>query len=260
MCSEAHRQGLDYAWVDTCYIDKASSAELGEAINSMFKWYRDAAICFTYLKDIKPAETGKNAPNAGVGSVGFHKSKWFTRGLALQELIASKRLNFYNEAWETIEEKSRLKTELEAITGIDAAILEEGPLRQVSVGRRMSWAVDRETTRDEDIAYSLFGDLRWRPRQSILGDNEVGLRDNLIRVWDSKIPTNPITTDNKGIRITNRLKDIQPYTGNRDFLILVLNCNFGGNPARTAGIHLRRQDDRYARIRPNEIADIQSGA
>ncbi|KAI0413979.1 hypothetical protein F5X98DRAFT_390347 [Xylaria grammica] len=184
----------------------------------------------------------------------------------------------------------------------------------------MSWAVDRETTREEDIAYSLFGifDVNipllygeghraflrlqeeilrqsddhtlfaWRatfhdsvqhpvrgllasspnefrnfigrPRQSILGDNEVGLGDNLIRVWNSKTPTNPITTDNKGIRVTNRRKDIQPYTGNRDFLILVLNCNFSGNPARTAGIYPRRQDDRYARIRPNEIADTQPDA
>jgi hypothetical protein len=44
-CAQALlRGGLDYAWVDTCCIDKSSSAELTEAINSMFGWYRDAKV------------------------------------------------------------------------------------------------------------------------------------------------------------------------------------------------------------------------
>jgi len=314
-CREAQRQGLDYAWVDTCCIDKTSSAELGEAINSMFKWYRDSSICFAFLEDVKPTEARNDAPRAGVN---FPKSRWFTRGWTLQELIAPLRMSFYNQTWEMIGDKRDVIPELEAITGVDGSVLEGGPLRQISIGKRMSWAVDRQTTRQEDIAYSLFGIFEanlplvygegpraflrlqeeilkqtddhtlfaWRaspssqiqnpvrglfasspnefrnflhrPYAPLLGQSELGMQDNLVRVWDPKTPRNPIITTNKGIQITNRMKDLQPYLGSQDFLVFVLNCNIGGDPMRTAGIYLRRQDDRYARIRANELADLQS--
>jgi hypothetical protein len=43
-CGEqARNDGIRYFWVDTCCIDKSSSAELSEAINSMFHWYQNAA-------------------------------------------------------------------------------------------------------------------------------------------------------------------------------------------------------------------------
>ena len=52
-CGEqARRDGLQYFWIDTCCIDKSSSTELQEAINSMFRWYRDAAKCYVYLADV----------------------------------------------------------------------------------------------------------------------------------------------------------------------------------------------------------------
>jgi len=44
--------GYDWIWVDTCCIDKTSSTELSEAINSMFAWYRDAAIGYVYLAGV----------------------------------------------------------------------------------------------------------------------------------------------------------------------------------------------------------------
>ncbi|KAK4446175.1 heterokaryon incompatibility protein-domain-containing protein [Podospora aff. communis PSN243] len=47
-CDQAQQHSLDFVWVGTCCINKESSAELGEAINSMFKWYQDAAICYVY--------------------------------------------------------------------------------------------------------------------------------------------------------------------------------------------------------------------
>jgi hypothetical protein len=55
-CAEqAERDGLQYFWVDTCSIDKSSSAELTEAINSLFRWYRHAAKCYAYLSDVSRA-------------------------------------------------------------------------------------------------------------------------------------------------------------------------------------------------------------
>lgn len=38
-CNQARLDRLQYLWVDTNCIDKSSSAELSEAINSMYDWY-----------------------------------------------------------------------------------------------------------------------------------------------------------------------------------------------------------------------------
>src|SRR5271155_2971591 len=80
--AQALDDGLDYFWVDTCCIDKSSSAELSEAINSMYRWYQNAQICYAYLADVIVAEKPR-----GRGSA-FERSRWFTRGWTLQELIA----------------------------------------------------------------------------------------------------------------------------------------------------------------------------
>ncbi|KAL6808235.1 heterokaryon incompatibility domain-containing protein [Trichoderma camerunense] len=155
-CKKAYSHGLDYAWVDTCCIDKTSSAELSESINSMFKWYKNSAIAYAFLEDYSSPKFEKPTPNTT--SVGFGHSRWFTRGWTLQELIAPRRLEFYNRSWENIAEKTAIAKELEEITGIDAIVLDgSDPLQQVSVGRRLSWAANRETTREEDLAYCLLG-------------------------------------------------------------------------------------------------------
>lgn len=69
-CEIARTSGIDYAWVDTCCIDKKSSAELTEAINSMFKWYQRAEICYVYLCDISVSRPMKKD---------LEKARWFTR-------------------------------------------------------------------------------------------------------------------------------------------------------------------------------------
>lgn len=155
-CKKAYSHGLDYAWVDTCCIDKTSSAELSEVINSMFKWYKNSAIAYAFSEDYPYQKIEK--ASLITTSIGFGHSRWFTRGWTLQELIAPRRLEFYNKSWEKIAEKAAIAKELAVITGIDAFVLDgSGPLQQVSVGRRLSWAANRETTREEDLAYSLFG-------------------------------------------------------------------------------------------------------
>ncbi|KAM7214577.1 Heterokaryon incompatibility protein (HET) domain containing protein [Rhypophila decipiens] len=153
-CKQAYNDGLEFLWVDTCCIDKTSSAELGEAINSMYTWYRKAAKCYVYLDDVVSSGSPSSSDCAEVGSDAsvrslLAQSRWFTRGWTLQELLAPKNAS--------VGEKSSLVDVLHRITGIDRSVLEGGPLRQVSVGRRMSWAAARETTRIEDIAYCLLG-------------------------------------------------------------------------------------------------------
>ncbi|KLU83015.1 hypothetical protein MAPG_02082 [Magnaporthiopsis poae ATCC 64411] len=156
-CARARERGLDFAWVDTCCIDKTSSAELSEVINSMFAWYRNAAACFGYLEDFvgvpRVQAVAETDGVATAGLVGFARSRWFTRGWTLQELLAPHDVEFFNRDWAPIGRKLELAEELEGITGIDNKVLEgDEPLRRVSIGRRMSWAANRRTSRPEDRA------------------------------------------------------------------------------------------------------------
>ena len=151
-CKQAKKDGLLYVWIDTCCIDKANSVELSEAINSMFQWYRHASICYTYLSDV-PADD--NPWNAGSK---FFSSRWFERGWTLQELLAPKKLCFYNSEWCHLGTKSEMSVMIEKITGIPRPfLLGIAELREASVAQRMSWASKRVTKRKEDIAYCLLG-------------------------------------------------------------------------------------------------------
>ncbi|KAF5013655.1 hypothetical protein FDECE_347 [Fusarium decemcellulare] len=321
-CRKARSQGLDYAWVDTCCIDKTSSAELGEAINSMYKWYQKAAVCYAFLEDVSSGHressdlsaVRKTTDQPTTAGVGLTNSRWFTRGWTLQELIAPRNVEFYDGDWNFIGEKQNMVPELRTITGIDTFVIQGGPLEQVSIARRMSWASYRQTSRIEDMAYSLLGLFNvnmpllygegtkafvrlqeeilrqsddhtlfaWRAAPSEASKGEVrGLfassptefrnffdgfehqepraeKDHLVRLWDPQLPREPMTLRNRGIKITGQIQDLRPNYDRYDTVILLLNCCFGGNPGRTAGIYLRRQDeDRYARIRPDELASVE---
>ena len=154
-CELAASDGLSWAWVDTCCIDKASSAELTEAINSMFRWYRDAQMCYAYLRDVPPIDYSIK----GKEYDGFVRSKWFSRGWTLQELIAPKTVNFLDQEWRFIGDKNRLRKEISAATGIavDDILCDQSRLSRLSVATKMSWASKRHTTRSEDMAYCLMG-------------------------------------------------------------------------------------------------------
>ncbi|KAL6862622.1 hypothetical protein ACO1O0_002859 [Amphichorda felina] len=148
-CNKVKAHGFQYVWVDTCCIDKTSSAELSEAINSMYSWYASAARCYVYLEDLSGLDTG-------VESLG--RCRWFTRGWTLQELIAPKELRFYNGQFKYVGTKRELKKTISKITGIHEYVLGGDVLpSEVAVARRMSWAAKRETTRAEDMAYCLLG-------------------------------------------------------------------------------------------------------
>ncbi|KAK4210894.1 beta transducin [Rhypophila decipiens] len=179
-CAMARSQGYEYIWIDTCCIDKSSSAELSEAINSMFNWYRQATVCYAYLSD--------------ADELTWSRSRWFTRGWTLQELISPSWVFFFDRDWDFIGDKSDFCDNIGAITGIPSAVLTHwdsqasrcelcypgaggfvrvGPdiepcshnrednlskiLDSCSVAQKLSWASRRETTRIEDTAYCLLG-------------------------------------------------------------------------------------------------------
>jgi hypothetical protein len=82
---------------DTICIDKSNNNELSEAINSMFRWYRDAVKCYVYLSDVSQPALGVNdAFNHRTRESDFRKSRWFTRGWTLQELLAPRSVEFFS--------------------------------------------------------------------------------------------------------------------------------------------------------------------
>lgn len=155
-CKLANSEGYDLVWTDTCCIDKSSSAELSEAINSMFDWYQRSRMCYTFLEDFSLTEP----PVAGLVYNDWKYCKYFTRGWTLQELLASPILHFYDRNWEYFNSKHDFAYALATELGIPPEALKGRYHRDKnlhSIATRMSWASKRETSRPEDIAYCLLG-------------------------------------------------------------------------------------------------------
>jgi hypothetical protein len=146
----AASRGITYAWIDTCCIDKTSSADLTESINSMYRWYANSKVCFAYLVDVQPVY--------GVGKpLAWQNSRWFSRGWTLQELIAPSHVEFFFNSWDYMGSRGSWAVMLSNLTGIPVAVLETNDLSSASVAQKMSWASHRKTTRREDMAYCLLG-------------------------------------------------------------------------------------------------------
>ena len=171
-CKFVHkRHGPSYVWVDTCCIDKRSSAELSEAINSMWVWYKRAEFCYVNLSDVVHKLTGPASvavPQKLVEQLEL--SQWFKRGWTLQELLAPGQVIFLDDQWHIIGHKYPEQREgrpkapgflledvIAKITGIRASILGQFTFSHISIAQRMSWAAKRTTTRVEDKAYCLLG-------------------------------------------------------------------------------------------------------
>src|SRR5436190_18803003 len=158
-CGEqAGQDDLEYFWVDTCCINKADFTELSEAFNSMFRWYRNAARCYVYLSDISsPAFDTNEKPNPRPWESDFQKSRWFTRGWTLQELLAPSSVEFFSRERQRLGDKRSLRQQIHEITGIADSALQGASLSQFSVDERLSWIQRRQTKLEEDKAYSLLG-------------------------------------------------------------------------------------------------------
>lgn len=152
-CQQALKDGLQYAWVDTCCINKESSAELSEAINSMFRWYERSRMCYVFLEDveIEDLQDAIIQPDPDMLQK-MSQARWFSRGWTLQELIAPPAVIFFDRLWNVLGTRNGLSEFLASKTMIDRDALESGVmnLNLLSIATRMSWAAKRSTTRVED--------------------------------------------------------------------------------------------------------------
>ena len=148
---------FEWLWVDTCCIDKRSSAELSEAVNSMYRWYENLRLCYAYLHDVSgssfpTARDNESYPNFD----GW--PEWFSRGWTLQELIVPSNVQFLNKNWQNIGDKRTLAPILRNIIRVpEHVLIDELRGNRPYVAQTMSWAANRKTTRVEDKAYSLMG-------------------------------------------------------------------------------------------------------
>ena len=217
-CQLAASRNIDYAWIDTCCVDKRSSAELSETINSIFRWYAQAAECYALLSDVTSV-----GPQRNQWEHKFEQSRWFTRGWTLPELLAPKTVIFVDNCWQIIGYKApptetalvervldgssiryplNLTERIEAITGIPRRFLEGESLSEASVDDRIDWARNRKTTRVEDMAYCLLGilglsmDLRYGEGTRAF----VRLRDEIIR-WENEDLFVPVSSGFEALEI-----------------------------------------------------------
>ncbi|MDI1491564.1 MAG: hypothetical protein OHK93_002773 [Ramalina farinacea] len=146
-CKKVAQEGHRWAWVDTCCIDKKSSAELSEAINSMHWWYHNAQECLVYLSDVR-----KGDPDRSIQS-----SAWFTRGWTVQELLAPLKVTFFDRNWYQLGTRETLAHDISEAARIDVAVLRGAIWTTRSVACKMSWFAHRQTSRIEDMAYSMLG-------------------------------------------------------------------------------------------------------
>ncbi|KAK5157600.1 hypothetical protein LTS14_004365, partial [Recurvomyces mirabilis] len=147
----ARRDGLRHFWVDTCCIDKLNKAELSRSINSMFRWYQNAATCYVYLHDITSQSSDRDKLRK------LRSNAWFTRGWTLQELLAPHSVVFYSGNGERLGDKDSLEQLIHEVTAIPKTALRGMPLHRFSIDERLAWMTARGTTFEEDKAYSLAG-------------------------------------------------------------------------------------------------------
>ncbi|KAK6437856.1 hypothetical protein LTR95_005951 [Oleoguttula sp. CCFEE 5521] len=167
---------VHWLWIDTCCIDKTNSVELSEAINSMFKWYSNATVCLAYLSDVDFSTENRSAEESSTRTEGsaymsddlkrrLQLSEWFTRGWTLQELVAPRLVVFLSRQWEVIGFKGRgfyndtsFVAHVAALTRVPSEVLHDSRVvGRVSAEQKIRWAIGRETTREEDSWYCLFG-------------------------------------------------------------------------------------------------------
>jgi len=297
-CRQALLEGHGWVWCDTCCIDKSSSAELSEAINSMFRYYQSADVCYVYLSDVEAHTSSQEHTQDRM-----MQSGWFTRGWTLQELLAPPRAVFYDRTWNFLGTKQTLCSALALRTGIDEVILNGlDAISGRSIAQRMSWASERTTTRREDLAYCLLGifDVNMPMLYGEGGKAFVRLQQEIIRqsadhtIFAWPIPTSQTAQPGllanspaafkecQNVWVADSRQDRTPYNmTNRglsiqllaipfmvDTYLARLNCTYGStrlgillNNDTRIGIFLRRLngDDQYARVTYQGQTFIQAG-
>ncbi|KAJ4382035.1 hypothetical protein N0V86_002362 [Didymella sp. IMI 355093] len=237
---QAAESGLQYSWVDTCCINKNDFTELQHAINSFFRWYRDAAICYVFLSDV-PA-TKRKADSEIFQSTwepAFRDSRWFTRGWTLQELLAPRYLKFYSQEGKALGDIQELKHLIHSITDLPVAALMGASLEDFEIEERLCWTENRTTTREEDKAYSLLGilgvfmpliygeglDNAFRRLRKEIQDRKyltLGIVRTTFIFWFPAISVEEENGDDIRWYVEERLRDFHPYLKGVKFLDEVL--------------------------------------
>ncbi|KAF2164795.1 hypothetical protein M409DRAFT_67537 [Zasmidium cellare ATCC 36951] len=156
-CEHIRSYEEQYVWVDTCCIDKSSSAELQEAINSMFKWYHQAEQCVVYMHDVD-VTAGDPGDKHSRLEAQLKRSQWFSRGWTLQELLAPRKIVFVDFRWTQMGSREDFKVILHQITRINPSYHgDPAKIHLAPVAERMSWLSLRKTSRVEDMAYCMLG-------------------------------------------------------------------------------------------------------
>ncbi|KAF5344025.1 hypothetical protein D9758_012897 [Tetrapyrgos nigripes] len=287
-CERTRHDGLEWVWIDTCCINKESSAELSEAINSMFRYYQESFVCYAYLSDYDLSRDGHPLR----GDASFRRCRWFTRGWTLQELLAPSDLVFFDVSWKDVGTKYTLRDVIQGITRISLDVLRDGDLGKASIAAKMSWAAERETTREEDRAYSLMGIfgvnipplygeggarafmrlqeeiIKYSDDQSIFawssarGDENRGLlatspsdfgRSGDVRSSLASAKSFPYSMTNHGLRIHLPLEPVLEtwiHRGSLKVYLAYLDCQLGFDDF--LGIYLLKlSDQEYTRWRPD---------
>jgi len=280
----ARTRGHEYIWIDTCCIDKRSSAELSESINSMWNWYSKAKECYAYLADVMSLD-----PLKPLNATPKRPSEWFSRGWTLQELLAPRVVIFLNHHWSVIGQKldRLILEEVSRITLVPVACLESPfMLHTACVAQKLSWASRRSTSRREDIAYCLLG-LVGINMPLLYGEGDkafIRLQQEIIRQTDDEsvfawrqpyasktymsgllassvnfflhsadvrtldLERNPYTITNKGLDLTV----FSFWDTASDTHIIPLNCQYGGTAAtrvtQRCAIAVRRERNLYSRV------------
>jgi hypothetical protein len=145
-----------WAWSDTCCVNQLDRGVQQESLVAMFRWYRGASLTVVHL-------LGVLSESQVFGCL--WRSIWNTRGWTYQEYIASEVVQFYTEDWKSYlgldtfnhKESPIIRSEMEQamnLTTEELATLQPGLEK---VREKLYLASVRQTTREEDIAYSLFG-------------------------------------------------------------------------------------------------------
>ena len=275
-CSLANSKGWDFLWIDTCCIDKKSSAELSEAINSMYRWYKEAAECFVYLADVSlPLNTEPRSKLDESFRSAFRKARWFTRGWTLQELLAPAVLNFYDKDWREIGSKTSLEADICLAAKITVSHLKRPQSANIAV--KMSWASERQTTRKEDIAYCLLGlfninlpllygegmkafsrlqheiikttvdesifawknDTLWT--SGMFAQSPLDFKDSgdIVLIWDSQARPSPYALTNLGLEIERDLSTADSTLDECGDVLMPLRCVRLNNKSARLHIHLQ---------------------
>jgi hypothetical protein len=309
-CTQAVKDNYQWVWIDTCCIDKSSSAELSEAINSMFQWYSRSKVCYAFLSDVDSVDDRLlHVVKAGhfedddhelFHSSQLSRSRWFTRGWTLQELLAPPKILFFGRVWKHLGTKITLARCISTITRIPEHVIKHEHkisenyefshlfLQSFSVAERMSWTATRQTTRIEDISYSLLGIFNVN-MPLLYGEGAKAFKrlqeeimktsaDHSIFIWDRALTGERFLAPSPKFFYTQRrilsfdITDIvtEPYAisnvgltiklpvsrNRRGETFCVLGCIYEDNPRGLIGVILERENDFYI-FKQNFVVDFE---